>query len=551
MRRKWLRRSLITLLVLIVLLGGATWFGLVPMPGRNPTRPSEELLTEAFQQTVPVQRATDVIRDLEVSGKLALRNIQEIKAPFRETIVTVPVEVGSRVTAGALLVQLDRQTLATQLDDSWFTLTQSRLALANLVKPATANALLEARAGLISAHDELVKLEEGPAATDITGAAVAIQEAQTAYDTLLARNDPNSNEVRQARYSLRQAQNSLQQAQTAYDAVSWRGDIAALSEASALQSATISYESAQSAYDEATKPPTDLELQQAQLALTRAQNEYNKLFEPATRGQLEQARSTVANAEQRVADLLRGASTEEIQEAERVVLDALNRLEETRLKLLQGSDLTAPFDGVVTNLAATVGQVVEEGDTVATVAAPSQFKLVLSVNENSILRLDEGMPVAIAVEVAPDLVLSGTVTYIGAVDTDSLNQSNNSGFGGGNQPVNYPVTVEVDDSTVTPALRAGMSVRVTFVGSSQLPENSWLVPASAIENQQASGETTTGTIQVMRNGAPTPLEITVTDQTQGEWVVVISTALQEGDQVVGTVASFLDQNPFGPPGPGF
>lgn len=551
MRRKWLRRSLIALFILIVLAGAAAWFGLVPLPGQQLTRfPEGELPPQPLQETVPIARAADVIRDLQVGGKLALRTVQEIKAPFRETIAGVNIEAGARVAAGALLVQLDRQELAAQLDDSWFELTKSRVALADLVQPVSATELLEARAALIAAHDELVKLEDGPSATDINSAALAIQEAQTTYDELLARNDPNSSEVRNARYALRQAQNALQQAQTAYDAVSWRGDIGALAEASALQSATISYESAQTAYDDAIKPPTDLERQQAQLAITRAQNEYTKLFEAATRGQIEQARANVANAEKRVADLLRGASNTEIQDAERAVLDALTNLEETRLKLLRGSDLIAPFDSVVTKLAATVGQVVEEGDTVVTVAAPDQFEIVLSINENSILRLSEGMEVAITVDVAPDVLLQGTVTHIGTIDTDSLNRSgtDTGSAPGASQPVNYPVTVAVDDNSVTPAVRAGMSVQVTFVGSSQLPENSWLVPANGVENGGARGEQEFGTIQVLRDGVPEPLEVELTGQTQGEWVVVVSSDLQEGDEVVGTVASFLDQDPFGPRG---
>ena len=544
-RRKWIWRGLIFLVVLILLGGGAAWMGFLPLPGSQENAfPEGEFPPEAFIQTVPVQRAEDFIADLIVSGRLALRNVNEIKAPFDETIAQASVEVGSRVAAGDLLVRLDRRELSTQLDSAWFELTKTRLALAELVEPPSDLEMLEANAELLNAQEALDKLVDGPSATETSGASVAIQEAQAAYDELLARNDPNSAKVRQARYSLRQAENGLQRAQTAYNAVSWRGDLGALAESSALQGATISFESARSAFEEATKAPTDLELKQAQLAIDRARNEYNKLFEEATPGAIEQARATVAKAEERIDGLKRGASPQKIAEAEVTVLDALTKLEDARLKLLKGSDLTAPIEGVVTKLAATVGQLVKEGDTVAVVAAPDQFELTLTVDENSILQLSEEMLVQISVDVAPDASISGRVSYIASVDSNSLSQSeNDSGVStGGSEPAKYPVTVEVDDTTVPDSLRAGMNVQVTFLGSSQLPPNSWLVPANAIE----PAEEGFGTIEILRGDAPESLQVEVTKQTQGEWVVVVSEELQDGDQVLGSVSSFLNEDPFGP-----
>jgi hypothetical protein len=101
------------------------------------------------------------------------------------------------------------------------------------------------------------------------------------------------------------------------------------------------------------------------------------------------------------------------------------------------------------------------------------------------------------------------------------------------------------DDTRNQPLLAGMSARATFVGSNQLPPNAWLVPANAITEQTGD----IGTIQLMRGETPTPLEVQVTDQTHGESVVIVSEELQLGDMVVGSMASFLDQQEpqfFGP-----
>ena len=56
---------------------------------------------------------------------------------------------------------------------------------------------------------------------------------------------------------------------------------------------------------------------------------------------------------------------------------------------------------------------------------------------------------------------------------------------------------------------------------------------------------------IVRNGRRTP--ITVTRQgSQGEWTIVQSPELQKGDQAIGSVSSYLNQNNirFGPGGGG-
>jgi multidrug efflux pump subunit AcrA (membrane-fusion protein) len=122
---------------------------------------------------------------------------------------------------------------------------------------------------------------------------------------------------------------------------------------------------------------------------------------------------------------------------------------------------------------------------------------------------------------------------------------NSSTPGGGAQLTTYPVIVHVADSPLSQQLRAGMSAQVTFVGTNQLAPNSWLVPANALDSQTEGP----ATIQLIRGETPEPLTVTVTGQTLGEWVVVVSPDLQEGDMVVGSTASFLDAgggSPFGP-----
>lgn len=497
-------------------------------------------------ETVPVERAADFIPDLTVSGKLEFRSIYESKAPFDETVDSVQVAVGDMVTVTQPLLALSVETLGQELNTAWRELTAKRQALTDLMQETSSTAVMEAQAALLAAQEELTKLEKGPAAAEIQGAQLAVSEAQLAYEELLARNDPNASKVREARFALREAEDGVQRAQTAYNAISWKGDIAASSEAAALQSATIAYERAQSAYDEAVKAPTELEVQKAQNAIAQAQNSYDKLFTAATPAQIEQAKVNVAKAQEKLTATENGPPLLRVQEAEGAIIEALDRWESVRNKLLNTATLRAPVDGQIVKVAAKPGQAVKEGDTLAVLVIPDEFKLTLAVSELYILRITPGMAVQIALDVLPGETLSGTVVTIAPpeVQIDS-SQSSNSGVPGGTQFTTYAVTVAVGDHPLTQRLRAGMSAQATFVGSNQLPPNAWLVPANAIENQQDG----VGTLQLMRGATPTSLEVEVTEQTQGEAVVVISDELQEGDMVVGSMASFLDMQPAGPFGP--
>lgn len=556
--RRWLFRLLLLLLLLLGLLYANAWFGWLPLPWLPAlpfiTSPDETLVDavppdQPLLESVPIQRADDFIPDLKVTGKLEFRTIYEIKAPFEETITAVNVENGAQVAAGEVLATLDLEKVGAQLDNAWLELTKARQALTDLTTAGGRVELMEAQAELLTAQEELEKLEQGPTSAELIGAQLAIDEAKLAYDKLLQKNDPNAQAVREARYTLRQAEVTLEKAQQAYNAIAWKGDLAASAEAAALQSAVISHESAQRAYEEVIKPPSELEVQKAQNDIARAQNEYNKLFAKATPALVEQARVRVAKAEQKVAQLQTGPSSLKVQEAEAAVLDKLTTVESIRTKLLSTSNLQAPVAGQVVKLSAKLGQVVKAGETVAAVAVPDQFKLSLPVSELFILRIQRGMSVTIALDVLPNQPITGVVAGFTPIEVQTSSDTNSGqpGSGGGTQFTTYPVIVQVLDSPLSGSLRPGMSAQVTFVGSNQLAANSWLVPLNGIQDQNGD----IGTIQVLRGTTPTPLQVQVTAQTQGDWVVVVSDQLQEGDQVVGSTATFLDSGPGGPPfGPG-
>ena len=89
--------------------------------------------TEPFQvQAVPVERRTIVV-EVEATGVVEPINVVEVKSKSSGQIVRMPVETGSNVKPGDLLVQLDTRDVKNQYDQ---TLADVRAAEANLAVSA-------------------------------------------------------------------------------------------------------------------------------------------------------------------------------------------------------------------------------------------------------------------------------------------------------------------------------------------------------------------------------------------------------------------------------
>lgn len=493
---------------------------------------------------VPIQPAVDFIPDVVAPGKLELRKIEELTAPVDVTVLSVAVELGDMVEEGTKLATMDTEPLSARLDQQMLNLNKARQALTDLFSESSQADQLSANAELLEAQEALAKLQAGPDETDRNDALLQINKSRLALTKLEQKNDPNSQNVREARFSLSEARNALQRAKQSYEAIAWKGDLAASFEAEALKNATINLERTQVAFDQASAPADAVDLDDARLAITRAQATYDKLLVPPSQAELARARARVASAEQQIKKLDEGATSLQIQEAEAAVFSALTALEETREQLLKIDLLAAPISGRIVSLSAKADQTIGQGQVIAKIAADKQFKIEVSINELSILNLTEGMDVDIITDVMPDETLTGTVSSIAPTQLDS--GTSGSTVGTGTSLATYPVVVELFESPLLQKLRAGMSAEVTFIGSNQLPPNSWLVPLNALE--EVDGDS--GTIMLVRGEETEPLQVTVLDQTQGEWQVVVSDELEQGDLVVGSTSSFLNDGPsdmfFGP-----
>ncbi len=111
--------------------------------------------------------------------------------------------------------------------------------------------------------------------------------------------------------------------------------------------------------------------------------------------------------------------------------------------------VTAPFDGVVADLPAKLGNSINAGQPAVTIADFSYWVVnTTDLTEIEVVKLKENDPVTITLDALPGVELKGTISSIG--QTYSENQGD----------VVYEVTVMLND--VDPGMRWGMTAEVKF-----------------------------------------------------------------------------------------
>ena len=320
---------------------------------------------------------------------------------------------------------------------------------------------------------------------------------------------------------MKKAQIALASAQGAYDKIAWQGSAGMSSEASALQDATIDYESAKAAYEEATAAASSSDLQSAVSTIQDAQVKLDELLNSPTDAEIAAAAATLAAAEASLADLQAGAGANDIRSAELTLKEAFISLESAQ-RDLDAATVTAPIAGYITALDAKVGVRSSSGTVVAAIADPTQLQLEISVAEADIPNVSMGQAAGVEIDALPGKTFAGVVTSISPVN-DSSSTS-----------VTYPVTIELTDDGLA-GVKPGMNAVATLTSSSELSADSWLVPTNAL---QTGGANTV--VTVVRDQQT--ITVTVTPgSVQGEYTIVASPDLQANDQVVGSVASQSDE----------
>jgi len=456
---------------------------------------------------------------VSAAGNIALVSQQQVAMEVAGVVAEVTVDVGDLVKVDDLLVALDTTDLQRSVSQAELDLETAQTQLDSLLEPVSEAELASAEAELASAKETLAEVQAGASEAELAAAEANLASAQSKDQELL--NGPSEAELTQLSASLQKATITLQDAQRAYDKVAYADDVGHSSQASELQQATIDYESAKAAYVEATEAASESELQDAQAAIQSAQEALDDLRAKPTAAELAQAEATVAKAQASLDTLLEGVSQTDLREAEIKVEQAEINLE-AALSDLAKARLYSPIDGTTLAVNVEVGQRVtsDAATNAVTVADLSDLELAVNVAEVDIPKVYVGQKAIITVDALPDQSFNGEVSHIAPTSEESASV------------VNYPVTIKLIDPDLT-GVRPGMTAVADLLAEEV--DNSWLVPTNSVRDR-GDGPT----VVVVRDEQATPVSVT-TLGVQGEWTIVQSDELKEGDQVVGTVTSFLDE----------
>jgi HlyD family secretion protein len=524
----------IGLVALIVLLGAGFYFrtniiGLVTGQSGNRFRAQGQGQGQGsgffdpanLTMIQPGNRAGQV----SAAGNIALISQRSVVLQAGGAITQVPVKVGDVVAAGDLLVSLDTTDLQRSVDQAKLTLANAQVALDKLKEPADPAEIAAARASLASAQQQLATAQAGATPAQLQAAQAKLAAAQAAYQDL--KNGPSDAELTQLSADLDTKLITLRDAQAAYDKVAYKGDAGSSSQASALQTATIAYNASKAAYEIAVKPAAEADLQTALGNIQSAQDALDTLRNQSKTA-LPAAQAQVASAQSALDTLLKGPTDTDLKAAEISVQQAQLSLDAAQATLAQ-AQLRAPMAGTLLSVDVAVGQQVSAGTSAVTMADLSQLELTINVAEVDVGKIRLGQKAEVTLDALPDKTFTGTVSVI------APSSAATSGV------VNYPVTIQLDPTGLE-GVRPGMTSMANLLGD--VAADTWLVPTSALVDQGGNS-----VVMIVRGGRRTP--ITVTRQgSQGEWTIVQSPELQKGDQAIGSVSSYLQQNTnrFGAPG---
>ena len=475
--------------------------------------------------TVAIEPADLVVSQVSASGNIELMAERPVVLETGGRVAKVAVAVGDAVRQGDVLLTLDTTALerAARLAELDVDSAQNQLDAVN--EPATASELAVAEASLLEAQENLADVQDGPSDAELAAARSALAAAQAAYNELLA--GPSQAELTQLAADMKSAEVAVAAAQSAYDQVAWQTDAGTSSEAADLQTATITLESARAAYAESTASASVSDLQSALSTLQDAQVTLDDLLNSPTAAEVATAQALLVYAQAALDDLHKGPTATDLRDAEITLEQALVALEEA-YAALDAATVKAPIDGVVMTLAVALGEQVSDGAEVASLADLTQLKLTISVSELDIPRVYAGQSAEVEIDALTGQRFAGEVAAISpANDADAT-------------AIVYPVTIHLNDVAAAGVL-PGMSAVGTLLDDSIDAASSWLVPTNSIRTQDGAS-----VVRVVRDGQQVAVTVT-TGAAQGEWTVVQSPELQAGDQVLGSVASYVNEESGGFP----
>lgn len=391
--RHALRAAVVSLLIVSASVGcgNATAPGTTAQTAATPARAVAVQATAVPATAVPVPASTN---DSNANGARVTGNFVSasqaalaFQAPGR--LKGFQVKEGDTVKKGDVLASLDTTLLEFQITQAEAAVNLAKARLQQAQAPASAETQAAAQAAVKAAEANLARVSKGP----------------------------NADELAVAKSNLDRAKAALDQAQALYDRAGGASNPNAglLPTSVGLQQATSGYDAAVAAYNLAKNHPTAAELAGAAAQLAQARSVVSQLTPTAENLAIAQAGVDQAQA---ALDLAKASLT--------------------------NATIAAPFDGTVVLLGPKVGEYVNPGTAIVTVADLSKMQVTANVDEITLSGLQVGQAATLFVDALGAKTLNAHISKIGLFATSS----------GGVTSVPVTLDVEATDGRVYPGLSA-------------------------------------------------------------------------------------------------
>ncbi len=437
--------------------------------------------------TYTVKRGS-ISNTITAAGNLALAQTQDLPINLfypngtKGTVKSVNVQVGDSVTTGEVLVTIDPDEWANQLN-----LMQISLASSN-------NTLLTDTTAVTDAQRQLASLQRAVTTAQYNVSksqqAVASKQLALAQSQLAVTSANNTlNDIQQVQNIENEIQGATYALQMLYAQV-LTGDASYLATMKASYQALITQDQADlksllGGTSTTTSADVALSIAQKVVALQAAISSVAD-----AQFALSDANNSLATAQQAVDDANYAVTKQQltIQLAQQAVNNAQyslsNAVQNWNNALAMSPQITAPFNGFVTAVDVSGGDEVLNGQVAVTIADPTKFQANILVSEMNIMNVQVGGQATMTLNALSGVTLPAMVTQIAPTATIQ------SGV------VNYAVTVNITSTTPVftgsiPASAANATGRQPGSASGNFTTRAGVTPSAAAGSSSFSSRAAT------------------------------------------------------------
>lgn len=364
---------------------------------------------EAVANTIEIEPVAyrDLSDSISIKGTVSGQSRTNVMSVASAEVTGVNVQVGDVVAAGDELVTLDTEDIEKQIAE-----LKKNIGNANAIAQNTTS---QKQLSL----EQTVEDQE----TELAKAQNAVNKAKAECDKLAKDYSECKTDRDNKKSELAAAQQIM--AENATDTEAYA---TAAAQADKLNNEIAALEAQMSQYEASTDS--------YQSALSSAQESYEALITQTNR--------EVASAQNTVdMDKYQSDGSDDMQDQ----LDTLK-------KQLADCNLSAPCGGVVTAVNVSVGDRYTAGTTMITIEDTSAMKVVVTVEEANILKIQEGMKAIVTTDATGDEEIEGTVTRVVRVKNQSTGNSTDT-----NTATGYSAEISIDNTE----LLVGMSAKARII----------------------------------------------------------------------------------------